>query len=183
MLRCLKSRATTRKCPGQRRSSRSSPSLPPQRRPAVPPKKRQALPPPPPKSCPVGRRPADYPKNLRFIGRAALLRAFLQLSGDKARSPKAETRKKSEIRSPKRKTAREPVCPSDFGFRASFGSRISTFGFMLLQRLACWFRAALVESGATGHCHQTNRWNLVRGATATGDFKPPARTVEATALR
>src|ERR1039457_5860875 len=39
---------------------------------------------------------------------------------------KPEARKKSEIRSPKRRTARVPVCPSDFGLRVSFGSRTPT---------------------------------------------------------
>jgi len=72
-------------------------------------------------------------------GRSELLSNFL--------GTKPEARKKSEIRSPKRRTARELVCPSDFGLLASFGSRISTFGFMLPQRLACLFRAALSRTG------------------------------------
>jgi hypothetical protein len=48
-------------------------------------------------------------------------------------NPKPEGRSPKEIRSPKLKTASEPICPSDFGLRVSFGSRISTFGFMTPQ--------------------------------------------------
>jgi hypothetical protein len=56
-------------------------------------------------------------------------------------SPKPEgripkSRKAGRNPKPECRTARELICPSDFELRASFGSRISTFGFMLLERLA-----------------------------------------------
>jgi hypothetical protein len=61
----------------------------------------------------------------------------------KSEVPKAETRKKSEARNPNRlqrllSRARSRFlfgAPSDFGFRISFGLRISDFGFQLLAGL------------------------------------------------
>jgi len=73
----------------------------------------------------------------------------------RGQSPKPEARSPKEIQNPKPEMQNCSGAGLSFGFRASFGvkprgghaairgSRISTFGFMLPQRLACLFSAAL----------------------------------------
>jgi hypothetical protein len=58
---------------------------------------------------------------------------------------------KTECRNPKSEARNAATVPatvwfSDFELRASFGIRISGFGFMLYQRLASLFGAALRDS-------------------------------------
>jgi hypothetical protein len=75
------------------------------------------------------RRPNARRKTNR-LGSAAL--SFSLTLWGQSPKPKAEARNAERL-----------VSRFVFGFRASFGSRISTFGFMLPQRLACLFGAAL----------------------------------------
>src|SRR5207249_2596870 len=76
--------------------------------------------------------------------------------------PKSEGRNPKEIRNPNDEarnlgtdTEQMPVSSSDFGFRASFGFRISAFGFSSLVTVN-WGPGSLTDGGSSG---MPRRWH------------------------